>query len=88
MFIVHLEEHGKHNMHVIMHEIGLHYYETEDGDFVFVNTVAGNTEWYRRKPINAAEQARKLYEYLGYPLVKYYKWAIQINQIKDFPVRV
>ena len=42
MFIVHQEEHGKNNMRFIMHESGLHYYDPEDEDFVFVNTVAGN----------------------------------------------
>ena len=44
MFIVHQEEHGKNNMRFIMHESGLHYYDPEDEDFVFVNTVAGNKE--------------------------------------------
>ena len=27
MFIVHQEEHGKNNIHFIMHESGLHYYD-------------------------------------------------------------
>ena len=30
MFILHLEEHGKHNMHFIMHKISIHYYDPED----------------------------------------------------------
>ena len=30
MFIVHQEQHGKHNIHFIMHESGLHYYDPED----------------------------------------------------------
>ena len=36
MFIVHREEHGNHNMHFIMHDSSLHYYDPEDEDFVFL----------------------------------------------------
>ena len=48
MFIVHQEEHGKKKMHLRMHEIGLHYYEPEDENFVFVKTVTGYKENYRK----------------------------------------
>ena len=52
---------------------------------MFINTVTGNKEIYSNQQIKAAEQARRLYAYLGYPSVKYYNWAIQGNKIKDFP---
>ena len=42
MFIVHWEEYGKNNMHFRMHKIGLHYYDLEDEELLFVNKVAGN----------------------------------------------
>ena len=35
-------------MHSRMHDIGLHYYEPEDENVVFVNTVSGNKEGYRK----------------------------------------
>ena len=42
ILIVHGEEHVNHNMHFRMYESGLHYYNLEYEDFMFVNTVAGN----------------------------------------------
>ena len=39
-------------MHLIMHESGIHYYDPEDEDFVFVNTVSGNKERYSKQLIN------------------------------------
>ena len=57
MFIIHKEEHGKHNMHFKMNESGLHYYDQEYENFVFVNTVAGNKESYSKIQIKDYEQA-------------------------------
>ena len=56
MFIIHKEEHGKHNMHFKMHEHVPHYYDPEYEDFLFVNTVAGNNEMYNNQNIKATEQ--------------------------------
>ena len=42
--IVHIEEHGNHNMQFRMHESGLHHYNPEDENFVFVNTVVGKSK--------------------------------------------
>ena len=52
-------------MHFRMHEIGLHYYDPKDEEFVFVNTVAGNKESPRKRNIKYTEQARELYAHLG-----------------------
>ena len=71
-----------------MHERGLHYYDLEDEDLVFFNTVSGNKESYIKKQIKASQQARGIHASLGYPSVKDYKWLIQSNQIKYFPVKV
>ena len=51
MFIVHIEEHGKHNVKLRMHESGLHYYDPEDEEFLFLNTVADNKESYIKQHI-------------------------------------
>ena len=56
MFIIHKEEHGKHNMHFKMHEHVPNYYDPEYEDFLFVNTVAGNNEIYNNQNIKATEQ--------------------------------
>ena len=61
------------------HYISLNYYDPEDENFVFVNTVSGNKDSYRKQRIKAVEHSRELYESLGYPSVKYYKWVIQRN---------
>ena len=71
-----------------MHERGLHYYDLEDEDLVFFNTVSGNKESYSKKQIKADEQARERYASLCYPSVKHYKWVMQRNQIKDCTVTV
>ena len=71
MFIFNQEEHANQNMHFRMHESSLHYYDTEDEDFVFVNKFIDNKESYRKWQIKFSEQARELYASLGYPPVKY-----------------
>ena len=75
-------------MHFRMLDIGLHYYDPENEDFLLASTVACNKESYRKQQINAAEHTRELYAYIGYPSIKDYKWVIQSNQIKDCPVMV
>ena len=40
MFIVHIESKGKPNMQFIMHEIGMHSFDTRDQEFAFVDTVS------------------------------------------------
>ena len=50
-----------------MHDIGLYYYDPEDEYFLFVLTVAGNKESFRKQQIKVDEQARGMYESLGYP---------------------
>ena len=57
-------------MHFRMHDSGLHYYEPEDEDLLFVDTVAGNKESSSKLHIKASEQARVFFVYLGYPSVR------------------
>ena len=46
---------------------------------MFINTVSGNKDSYRKKQIKAVEHSREMYESLGYLSVKDYKWVIQRN---------
>ena len=69
-------------MHFKKHERSQHYYDSEDKDFVFVNTVSGSKESYSKQQIKDEENSRGMYVSLGYPPVKYFKWVIQSNQIK------
>ena len=45
-------------MHLRMHESNPHYYDPEDEDFVFVNTVAGSKEIYSKRQSKDAEQEK------------------------------
>ena len=63
--IIHQEEYGKQNMSFIMNGSGLHYYDPEDEDFLFVKSVSDNKKIYNKKQIKAAEQEMELYTYLG-----------------------
>ena len=47
MFVFHHEENNKPNMHFIMHERVLHYYDPAE-DFTFVTTVADNKKQYSK----------------------------------------
>jgi hypothetical protein len=72
-----------------MHKCGLHYYDPRIKKHIaFVNTVSENKEGFTKRQINNAELARTLYKTLSYPSMKDFKWVIQSNQIKVFPVTV
>jgi hypothetical protein len=89
MFVVHRESQGKPNMEFRMHKCGLHYYDPrKKKHLAFVNTVSENKEGLRNRQIKGAEVARTLYKTLSYPSMKDFKWVIQSNHIKDFPVPV
>jgi hypothetical protein len=89
MFVVHRESQGKPNMEFRMHKCGLHYYDPgNENHLAFVNTVSENKEGFTKIHIKSAELARNLYKTLSYPSMKDFKWVIQSNQIKDFPVTV
>jgi hypothetical protein len=86
MFVVHRESQGKPNMKLCMHRCGLHYYDPRNEKHIaFINTVSKNKEGFK---IKDAELARTLYKTLSYPSMKDFKWVIQSNHIKDFPVTV
>ena len=73
-----------------MHANGLHCYDPREDitQFAFMETVAGNKKGFTKRQIKGAETAKSLYTTLSYPSVKYYKWVIHSNQIKNFPVTV
>jgi hypothetical protein len=87
MCVVHRESRGKPNMEFRMHKCGLHYYDPRnEKHLAFVNTVSENKEGFTKRQIKGVELARTLYKTLSYPSMKYFKWVIRSNQIKDFPV--
>jgi hypothetical protein len=89
IFVVHRESQGKRHMEFRMHKCGLHYYDPRnENHLAFVNTVSENREGFTKRQANNAELARTLYKTLSYPSIKDFKWVIQSNQIKDFPVTV
>jgi hypothetical protein len=86
-FYVHRTEHGLPDMHFKMHPSGLHYYDPEDmTSFQFVTTVSGNKAHFMDRQIKGAEKARNYYRILGYPSMKDFRWAVQSNLIKDYPI--
>jgi hypothetical protein len=89
IFVVHREPANKSNMEFRMHKSGLHNYDPrKDNEFAFVSTVSENKEGFTKKQIKGAETARALYATLSYPSMKYFKWVLRSNQIKDCPVTV
>ena len=50
-----------------MHESGLHYYDANGEQAVFVNTVSANKMNYSKKQIKGADRARALLTSLAYP---------------------
>jgi hypothetical protein len=89
MFVVHRESQGKPNMEFRMHTCGLHYSDPmNEKHLAFINTVSENKEGFMKRQIKSAELARTLYMTLSYPSMKDFKWVIQSNQIKDFPLTV
>jgi hypothetical protein len=72
-----------------MHKCGLHYYDPRnENHLAFVNTVSENKEGFTKRQIKGAELTRTSYKTLSYPSMKYFKWVIRSNQIKDCPVTV
>jgi hypothetical protein len=93
MFVVHRESANKPSiMEFHMHATsGLHFYDprnSNDKNFIFVESVSGNKQGFTQRQIKGAEAAWALYTTLSYPSWKDYKWVIQSNQIKDCPVTV
>jgi hypothetical protein len=88
-FVVHQEHKGRPNMEFQMHKSGLHYYgPREQGDLTFVNTVSENKQGFTKRQLSDTECARSLYVTLNYPSMKDFKWIVQSNQIKDYPVKI
>ena len=87
MFIVHCEENNKPNMNFRMHESDLHYFGPAEY-FTFVIKVAENKKHYIKQHIKASVRAAYTYGTVTYTYVSDYIWAIQSNQIKEFPVTV
>jgi hypothetical protein len=90
MFFVHRGSVNKTGVHFKMHSSRLHYYNPQqDDNFAFnISTVSENKIGFTKRQLKGAESARTLYSNLGYPSMKDFKWVIQSNQIKDFPVTV
>ena len=45
-------------------------------------------EFFTKRHIKDGEVARQLYRTLVYPSTRYFRWAVQIHQIKNCPVTV
>ena len=60
-------------MQFIMNESGLHYFDSRDQEFTFVNTVSDNKEGFTERQIKGTDVARDVYATLIYPSAKYYK---------------
>ena len=71
-----------------MHGSGLHCYNTTDKVMVLKNTISGNMQGFYKRKINGAKQEKTLYEKLGYPPVKYFRWVFQSQKIIDCPEMV
>jgi hypothetical protein len=72
-----------------MHESGLHYYDPrKEQHLTFINTVSENKTAFTKLQIKCAELTRNMYKTLSYPSMKYFKWVILRNQIKDCPVAI
>ena len=87
-FVVHRGTEGKPNMLFKMHPSGLHYFDPDNEECMFVNTVTENMQDFTKRQIQRAEVARALYRKLGFPSTKDFKWVVMSNQIRDCPVTV
>jgi hypothetical protein len=89
MFVVHQESESKPNMEFKMHKSGLHYYDPrKEHHLNSVNTVSENKTGFTKRQIKCAEIARNMYKTLRYPSMKYFKWVIWSNKIKDCPMTI
>jgi hypothetical protein len=72
-----------------IHKCGLHYYDPKkEQHLTFVNAVSENKTGFTKRKIKCAEITRNLYKTFSYPSMKYFKWVIRSNQIKDCPVTI
>jgi hypothetical protein len=55
---------------------------------LLLSTLFLKTKGFTKRQIKGAELARTLYKTLIYPSMKYFKWVIRSNKIKDCPVTV
>jgi hypothetical protein len=86
---VHRESYSKPTIEFNMYKSELHYYDRrKEHHMTFVNTVSEKKTGFTKRQIKCAEIARNLYKTLSYPSMKYFKWAIRSNQIKDCPVMI
>ena len=74
-------------MHFRLNYFGIHYYEPSE-EFTFVATGTYNKKHYSKRQIKAEVRAEELYGTLTYPSVADYRWATQINKIKECPMTV
>ena len=50
--------------------------------------ISGNKQGFTKRKINSTEKAKYLYDKLGYPSVKDFRWIFQSQKIIDCPVTV
>ena len=67
IFVVHREDQEKPSMEFNMHEYGLNFYNPTNKAVVLINTLSESKQWFSKRRINGAEQAKNLYSKLGYP---------------------
>ena len=64
------------------------YITPKKTELSMLNTVEENKKLYTKRQVARAEEARKLYQVIGYPSLRDYKHIIQTNQIKNCPVTI
>ena len=63
-----------------MHESGPHCYNPNDKAVVPINNFSKNNQGFYNRQINDANQAKTLYEKLGYPPVKDLRWIFKAKK--------
>jgi hypothetical protein len=69
------------------HGNGLHFFDSRQADFAFVETMESNMRLYSKRQVACTDKARSLYASLEFPSQKDFMWILRSNQIKDSPSR-
>ncbi len=70
------------------HGNGLHFFDSRQADFAFVETMESNMRLYSKRQVACTDKARSLYASLEFPSQKDFMWILRWNQIKGSPMTV
>ena len=79
---------GKRMLRFAQSKNGLYYHDTENRQVVMMNSQLENSEFYTKRQVQRAKQARNLYQMIGYPSINDYKNAIKYKYLDDCPVTI